>query len=265
MKKVFQVKFNRKNRTSYRYDIAVFYDVRSDCFGSDQVGQIQQSEFALWSGLYYLQDRVEFWVHEDSSEKHYVFKTEDYGTRRKALSAAKKFVVEFFERNENTIRAFETGGHNKCHCGNERCKSEKVESIYDCWPDLVTFEQAGWPKVSTLGMTDEEVSSEAVSTLGMTDEEVSSEAVKIGNKYALNLESLSGNAYLSIYKLDETYVGSTDYMGLAYFWHFDYRHFLRDTTTAKKRKVHNKFLESGIQIDGKSDAHLALIRSIVKQ
>jgi len=81
----------------------------------------------------------------------------------------------------------------------------------------------------------------------------------------VNLSSLSDDAFKTLYNLDKSWIGSTNYMGVAYFWNWEYRHFLRDTTTPKRRRVHKKLLKAGLELSGVSDAHLSIIRSIVKE
>lgn len=156
MKEVFKVTFERQSRNSIRYNIHLDYDIRSECFGKDAVGRVHDAEIAIWAALYYLEDKVEFWVNENDSDKRYVFMVKDYGTKRKALSAAKKFVRAFYERNENTIRAFETGGHKECHRPHANCETRKVVWIADKVLDLLVYEQPGWPAVINDNLSAEE-------------------------------------------------------------------------------------------------------------
>jgi len=81
----------------------------------------------------------------------------------------------------------------------------------------------------------------------------------------INFSSISSEAFKTIHKLDKSWIGSNNYIGLAYFWNYEYRHFLRDITTSKRRRIHTKLLQAGLDLSGASDAHLSIIRSVVKQ
>lgn len=61
---------------------------------------------------------------------------------------------------------------------------------------------------------------------------------------------------------DQTLVGTPDYQGIAYFWNYGYRHYLRDASYGKCRRVHDAFLRAGLPLDGESPEHLAIIRRI---
>jgi hypothetical protein len=60
-------------------------------------------------------------------------------------------------------------------------------------------------------------------------------------------------------KADEARVGTPEYQGLAYFWAYDYRHYLRDCGNARRREVHTQLLAAGLPLDGVSDAHAKII------
>jgi hypothetical protein len=79
-----------------------------------------------------------------------------------------------------------------------------------------------------------------------------------------NINSLTLKAFSDIYELDKKYIGTADYIGLAYFWNYQYRHYLRDTSNSKRKKVHNAFLKEGLDIQGQSDRHLKIIQHITK-
>jgi len=70
-------------------------------------------------------------------------------------------------------------------------------------------------------------------------------------------------AFEGIFKLDKTFVGTGNYLGLAYFWAHEYRHYLRDCTMAKRRKVHKKWLQAGLDLTGISDQHLSIIEHVL--
>jgi len=70
-------------------------------------------------------------------------------------------------------------------------------------------------------------------------------------------------AFDKIFKLDKTFVGSENYLGLAYFWAMEYKHYLRDCSMAKRRKIHKKWLQSGLDLTGISDQHLNIIKTVL--
>lgn len=70
-------------------------------------------------------------------------------------------------------------------------------------------------------------------------------------------------AFDALMELDDGFVGSYHYMGIAYFWSYEYRHYLRDTTYAKRVMVHTALLDAGLAVDGTSDKHEEIIERIV--
>jgi hypothetical protein len=80
----------------------------------------------------------------------------------------------------------------------------------------------------------------------------------------INTNNITLKSFSDIYELDKTYVGTENYLGVAFFWNHEYRHYLRDVTNAKRKKVHNIFLAEGLDIVGKSDRHIEIIRKVTK-
>lgn len=78
-----------------------------------------------------------------------------------------------------------------------------------------------------------------------------------------NSSYVTVDAFNAIFKLDKTFVGTRNYLGLAYFWAHEYRHYLRDCTMAKRRTVHKKWLQAGIDLEGVSDKHLSIIKAVL--
>ena len=52
--------------------------------------------------------------------------------------------------------------------------------------------------------------------------------------YAINLNVITDEATQSLYKLDQEFVGTQNYMGLAYFWGQEYKHCLRQATVSQR-------------------------------
>ena len=78
----------------------------------------------------------------------------------------------------------------------------------------------------------------------------------------INLNTITFKAWKDIKDLDNKYVGTEDYIGVAFFWNYAYRHYLRDTTIAKRKKVHDRFLKDGLELDGISEKHLDIIKKV---
>ena len=70
---------------------------------------------------------------------------------------------------------------------------------------------------------------------------------------------------MDLLKLDQTFVGTADYMGLAYFWAYGYRHYLRDATPLQRQKVHHSFLKANLELDGESESHLKIIQRFIPE
>ena len=62
-----------------------------------------------------------------------------------------------------------------------------------------------------------------------------------------------------LYSLDSSFIGTSDYMGIAYFWSREYCHDLRDASPIDRVSVHRSFLEFDLPLDGASDLHQELI------
>jgi hypothetical protein len=88
----------------------------------------------------------------------------------------------------------------------------------------------------------------------------------LGN-YRESMDSFYGGlttrAMNALDDLDEKFIGTPDYMGLAYFWSNAYKFSLREATTAKRREVHDAFRKAGLKPDGVSPEHEAIVKAIV--
>jgi hypothetical protein len=71
-------------------------------------------------------------------------------------------------------------------------------------------------------------------------------------------------AHKRLMDLDRKLCGTPDYMGVAFFWHHEYRHWLRDCSELRRKIVHAKLLQSGLVVSGKSAEHLAIIKKFAK-
>lgn len=86
----------------------------------------------------------------------------------------------------------------------------------------------------------------------------------VNRAYYFDVSTISHNAYLKLAELDRSFIGTPDYMGICYFWAYEYRHYLRDCTIPSRRKVHKKFLEHGLAVDGESPKHLEIVKLYAK-
>jgi len=77
--------------------------------------------------------------------------------------------------------------------------------------------------------------------------------------------SVTQKVYEIMHQLDKGAIGTYEYIGIAYFWDYEYRHYLRDCSESCRKRVHHKLLKTGLPVDGKSDAHHQLISSIVQK
>jgi hypothetical protein len=82
---------------------------------------------------------------------------------------------------------------------------------------------------------------------------------------AINLNTITSQAFVKIYEIDKSFINTNNYLGLAYFWAYEYRHYLRDSSIAQRKKVHNLFLKNNLIIDSVSEKHFEIIKLITKQ
>ena len=83
--------------------------------------------------------------------------------------------------------------------------------------------------------------------------------------HSINLETISWEATDALIKLDETYVGTPSYLGMAYFWAYEYRHYMRDASIAQRVKVHKKWLKAGLDFLETSQHHWDIIGEVLKK
>jgi hypothetical protein len=83
--------------------------------------------------------------------------------------------------------------------------------------------------------------------------------------YKLNLNLLTWDATKALMDLDDSYVGTKNYMGITYFWASDYKFYLRHQTIAQRRKIHHALLKAGLEVDKVSSEHEAIIKRFYKE
>lgn len=77
-----------------------------------------------------------------------------------------------------------------------------------------------------------------------------------------DMGAITMNASMMLLDLDQQLTGTDDYMGIAYFWGYEYRHYLRDATHSQRRRIHKQLLSEGLEVNGKSKRHLEIIQKI---
>lgn len=80
----------------------------------------------------------------------------------------------------------------------------------------------------------------------------------------MNINHLSIEGLTKLINLDKSFRNTSDYLGFAYFWSHEYRHYLRDVNEHTRRKVHKAFIKNNLKISGESAEHLNIIRKITK-
>lgn len=83
--------------------------------------------------------------------------------------------------------------------------------------------------------------------------------------YAINLNNISSEAFLKIHEIDQSFINTFNYLGIAYFWSYHYLHYLRDASIAQRKKVHSLFLKNLLEVDGSSEKHFEIIKKVTRQ
>ena len=81
----------------------------------------------------------------------------------------------------------------------------------------------------------------------------------------INIHGISYKAFQAINALDETFIGTPEYMGVQYFWGHEYKWALRDMTYYGRRKVHHTFLKEGLILDETSPRHAEIVKQYAKR
>jgi hypothetical protein len=74
----------------------------------------------------------------------------------------------------------------------------------------------------------------------------------IKGPYVLDLNHLTSNALSKLTDLDESLIGTPDYMGIAMFWDIQYKYVMREVSIADRRKVHHALLQAHLKVNGES-------------
>ena len=83
--------------------------------------------------------------------------------------------------------------------------------------------------------------------------------------YGINLETATHKAYMAVDNLDKQFIGTTDYMGVAWFHAHAYRFSMRDISVAKRKFIHNKLMDAGVtDLSGYTDAISGIIEKYTR-
>jgi len=80
----------------------------------------------------------------------------------------------------------------------------------------------------------------------------------------LNLGVLSDTQFKALEAFDKTMIGTPKYIGVAYFWSYSYRYYLRDASPSKRREIHQKLLDAELDVSQESKKHDSIIESLSK-
>tara|TARA_R110002096_G_scaffold434331_1_gene655579 strand:+ start:372 stop:734 length:363 start_codon:yes stop_codon:yes gene_type:complete len=75
---------------------------------------------------------------------------------------------------------------------------------------------------------------------------------------------ITGESYLYLRALDKTFVGTSSYMGFAYFWGQEYKHTLREANNTQRQRVHNALIKAGIDLGSESPEYEAIVKKYCK-
>ena len=64
--------------------------------------------------------------------------------------------------------------------------------------------------------------------------------------YGINLETATHKAYKAVDNIDKHFIGTKDYMGVAWFHAHAYRFVMRDISVAKRKFIHKKLMDAGV-------------------
>jgi len=82
--------------------------------------------------------------------------------------------------------------------------------------------------------------------------------------YSINLNTISTKTFKKISDLDMKLINTEDYLGIAYFWHHNYRNTgLREVTIAKRKRIHLALMNDGLDVTQSSSEHLKIIKKLL--
>ena len=79
----------------------------------------------------------------------------------------------------------------------------------------------------------------------------------------LNLNVITFDAFHALWNLDKTFVGTANYMGLAPFWIWDAKWWLREASNSQRRRVHAILVEQGVPVGSQLTMGTGIDRDII--
>ena len=83
--------------------------------------------------------------------------------------------------------------------------------------------------------------------------------------YKIDLNVVTFNAFCALNELDKSFIGTPDYMGVAFFWGQKVKHYLRNASQAQRRKIHKKWLGEALDLEGYSNRHREIISEVMSK
>ena len=84
-----------------------------------------------------------------------------------------------------------------------------------------------------------------------------------GSAAMINLNSLQIPVMRTLEALDKSYIGTSNYMGIAQFWGDRYSPALRRCSSAQRKMIMSKFMNKGLPIGGESQDHAEIIAQVL--
>ena len=82
--------------------------------------------------------------------------------------------------------------------------------------------------------------------------------------FTLNLNTATPQAIAEIMEMDNKFIGTMNYLGLAYFWGHEYKHSLRDATISQRKRIHRKGLERNVSFLVPNQEAWDIIKEVIK-
>lgn len=80
-------------------------------------------------------------------------------------------------------------------------------------------------------------------------------------EFFLEYELTCLEIYNLISKIETYNLGTSRYMGIGWFWNYEYRHYMRDSSYEARQEIHDQLVKFDLELSGKSDKHHLIITS----
>lgn len=77
--------------------------------------------------------------------------------------------------------------------------------------------------------------------------------------FFIEYENTCLDTFKMIKEVDFYNIGSKKYMGFAWFWNYEYRHYLRDASYVTRQIIHDRLLDFDLELSGESSKHHLII------